>query len=272
MCGGGALLNTQVRGGGGAEARCSTHRFVGGGGGAEAHCSTHMQWVGGGQRHSLHTSLPWPSAPTLSLSTWPSTPTLATHRHRHHYRLHHVRRATSASTSCPNTSPPPPPPPEPRAQGDFCINCGAPFIRSFTTFEQLPLVEFELDPSISDEEAQRILGEDSGLEPLRRSGGASAGGGANVLRLDEHDNIHKIDDAFTAQMMVPNQPIRVDRGTLRRLKSTEVGGWARGGAGERAGLTLGLGFRAAGLRVCGPRFTCLSPLPPPPLFQVIAPI
>lgn len=25
-------------------------------------------------------------------------------------------------------------------QGDFCINCGAPFIRSFITFEHLPLV------------------------------------------------------------------------------------------------------------------------------------
>jgi intraflagellar transport protein 122 len=35
-------------------------------------------------------------------------------------------------------------------QGDFCINCGAPFIRSFVTFEHLPLVEFELDVDITD--------------------------------------------------------------------------------------------------------------------------
>ncbi len=47
-------------------------------------------------------------------------------------------------------------------QGDFCINCGAPFIRSFVTFEHLPLVEFELDRDISDEEAKRLLGEDAG--------------------------------------------------------------------------------------------------------------
>lgn len=38
-------------------------------------------------------------------------------------------------------------------QGDFCTNCGAPFLRSFITFEVLPLVEFELEPGISDPEA-----------------------------------------------------------------------------------------------------------------------
>ena len=49
-------------------------------------------------------------------------------------------------------------------QGDFCINCGAPFIRSFVTFEHLPLVEFELDVDISDEEAMKLLGEDAGVD------------------------------------------------------------------------------------------------------------
>lgn len=43
-----------------------------------------------------------------------------------------------------------------------------------------------------------------------------------MLRLDEDDYVHKIDDAFTAQQMVPNQPIRVDRGTLRRMRNAEV--------------------------------------------------
>lgn len=38
-------------------------------------------------------------------------------------------------------------------QGDFCTSCGAPFLRSFITFEVLPLVEFELEPGISDAEA-----------------------------------------------------------------------------------------------------------------------
>ena len=39
-------------------------------------------------------------------------------------------------------------------QGDFCTNCGAPFLRSFITFDVLPLVEFELEPGITDTEAQ----------------------------------------------------------------------------------------------------------------------
>ena len=49
-------------------------------------------------------------------------------------------------------------------QGDFCINCGAPFIRSFVTFEHLPLVEFELNSDITDEEAAKLLGEDAGVD------------------------------------------------------------------------------------------------------------
>jgi len=106
-------------------------------------------------------------------------------------------------------------------QGDFCINCGAPFIRSFVTFEHLPLVEFELDAGISDDEAVRLIGEDAGLGE-RRNKGPDTAGGANVLRLDENDQIHHIDDAFIAQQMVPNSAIRVDRSTLRRLRTGEV--------------------------------------------------
>lgn len=91
-------------------------------------------------------------------------------------------------------------------QGDFCTNCGAPFLRSFITFEVLPLVEFELEPGISDAEAAALLGEDvlgsataaaggRGVEMVVGSGSAAAaaavaggaGGGANVLRLDDED-------------------------------------------------------------------------------------
>ncbi|MEW5316653.1 MAG: hypothetical protein WDW38_008010 [Sanguina aurantia] len=110
-------------------------------------------------------------------------------------------------------------------QGDFCINCGAPFIRSFVTFEQLPLVEFELEPGVGDEEAVRVLGEDSGIEAARRAAKDSATKeqGANVLRLaDDSDYLSNIEDSFTAQMMIPNASIRVDRLTLRRFKTSEV--------------------------------------------------
>ncbi|KAF5843203.1 intraflagellar transport protein [Dunaliella salina] len=83
-------------------------------------------------------------------------------------------------------------------QGDYCINCGAPFIRSFVTFEHLPLVEFELDAGISDEEAKQLLGEDAGMQAAcsaRRALGRA---------------------------WVPNQPIVADRATLRRMKDSEV--------------------------------------------------
>ncbi|KXZ55139.1 hypothetical protein GPECTOR_3g29 [Gonium pectorale] len=111
-------------------------------------------------------------------------------------------------------------------QGDYCINCGAPFIRSFVTFEHLPVVEFELEAGLEDEEAGRLLGEDAGLEAARREQKAQRAArveqqGGNVLRLDQ-DEINRIDDAFAAQMMVPNTTIRVDRAMLRRLKTAEV--------------------------------------------------
>ncbi|KAG2430302.1 hypothetical protein HYH02_013779 [Chlamydomonas schloesseri] len=111
-------------------------------------------------------------------------------------------------------------------QGDYCINCGAPFIRSFVTFEHLPVVEFELEPGVDDEEAARLLGEDAGLEAARRERKAerqakAAESGGNMLRLDQNE-IDRMDDAFAAQMMVPNTTIRVDRAMLRRLKTAEV--------------------------------------------------
>jgi intraflagellar transport protein 122 len=47
--------------------------------------------------------------------------------------------------------------------GDYCQSCGHPFVRSFYSFEIIPLVEFELDESLSEEEALRLIS----LEPAR---------------------------------------------------------------------------------------------------------
>lgn len=124
-------------------------------------------------------------------------------------------------------------------QGDVCTACGAPFVRSFVTFEHLPLVEFELEPGISDEEAQRIMGEAVGSSLGLGGGGGGGGmgggggakrggggGGADVLRITDDDGyggaVDRIADPFSAQMAAPNAPIRVDRATLRRLKVSEV--------------------------------------------------
>lgn len=41
----------------------------------------------------------------------------------------------------------------------MCVNCGAEFIRSFLTFDHLPLVEFQLEDSLQPAEAMAIIGE-----------------------------------------------------------------------------------------------------------------
>jgi hypothetical protein len=89
-------------------------------------------------------------------------------------------------------------------QGDFCTSCGAPFLRSFLTFEVLPLVEFSLEPGISDAEALALLGEDvlattatgaGGGRGVELGPGQGAGGGANVLRLEDEGGAGLLDAA-----------------------------------------------------------------------------
>ena len=50
---------------------------------------------------------------------------------------------------------------------DDCISCGAPVVRSFATFEPLPVVEFELADGITDEEATRLLASEPELQRTR---------------------------------------------------------------------------------------------------------
>ncbi|TYZ58414.1 hypothetical protein PybrP1_004246 [[Pythium] brassicae (nom. inval.)] len=62
----------------------------------------------------------------------------------------------------------------PNGTGDVCVNSGHPFVRSFVSFENLPLVEFQPVPGISDDEAERLIK----TQPSERSaGGASKGDG-----------------------------------------------------------------------------------------------
>ena len=66
------------------------------------------------------------------------------------------------------------------AKGDVCTNCAHPFVRSFVTFEPLPLVEFALDPpSLSDEEAiELIRSSPNGSGGGKKGKGSGKGGGA----------------------------------------------------------------------------------------------
>ena len=42
-------------------------------------------------------------------------------------------------------------------KGNFCSNCGQPFVFSFASFEPLPLVEFVIPDDITDEEAIHLI-------------------------------------------------------------------------------------------------------------------
>ena len=66
-------------------------------------------------------------------------------------------------------------------KGDACVTCGGRFVRSFVTFEHLPLVEFEVAADISKKEARRLIEE----EPPRAETKRGGGGGGDVLGGDQ---------------------------------------------------------------------------------------
>ena len=68
------------------------------------------------------------------------------------------------------------------SQGDVCINCGAGFLRSFVTFDHLPLVEFELEGGVSDAEAMGLLEAVPPKDGVLQRGGAHKGGGSGRNR------------------------------------------------------------------------------------------
>lgn len=50
---------------------------------------------------------------------------------------------------------------------DACTSCGAPIVRSFATFEPLPVVEFELADGITEDEAAALLASEPQLHCAR---------------------------------------------------------------------------------------------------------
>ncbi|XP_078340377.1 intraflagellar transport protein 122 homolog isoform X7 [Crassostrea virginica] len=115
--------------------------------------------------------------------------------------------------------------------GNCCVNCRQPFVHSFVSFEVLPLVEFVIDSSLTDEEAVQILDlsipkqkkEDRGWKEGRI-------GHAQTLRLgqaDEDDEPEE-EDPFSAKLMTFDQedtefrPVVVTRSVLQTLSRSEV--------------------------------------------------
>ncbi|KAE8914051.1 Intraflagellar transport protein [Phytophthora fragariae] len=88
----------------------------------------------------------------------------------------------------------------PNNTGDVCINSGHPFVRSFVSFENLPLVEFQPEPGISDDEAEQLIlthPSDSGNNSKRTSGGwreTDYGNGSQSMKLDD-DDPEPVDDS-----------------------------------------------------------------------------
>eukprot|EP01061_Rhynchopus_euleeides_P016277 TRINITY_DN27556_c0_g1_i1.p1 TRINITY_DN27556_c0_g1~~TRINITY_DN27556_c0_g1_i1.p1 ORF type:complete len:1234 (+),score=571.29 TRINITY_DN27556_c0_g1_i1:232-3933(+) len=128
-------------------------------------------------------------------------------------------------------------------QGDGCTQCLHPFVRSFCSFDHLPLVQFELSDGISDEEALAILSSNSrlgkkqagdwkeknadGVQTLTFTGDDGTGH-ADMLEVDGGMNLN---DPFTRQLMALDfqgsterkyQPVIVDRETLRQMKRDDI--------------------------------------------------
>jgi len=120
-------------------------------------------------------------------------------------------------------------------QGNCCTNCHQPFVYSFVTFEILPLIEFFLEPDITDAEAMSLLE----LEPQsklsrkekRRELKATITGESQ--RLEEEyatmfNEKQAKEDPFTSKLMTFEQDggkyrkIVVGREVLRSLSRTEV--------------------------------------------------
>jgi intraflagellar transport protein 122 len=50
--------------------------------------------------------------------------------------------------------------------GDICVNCSHELVRSFVSFEVLPLVSFEVDDDISEEEARKLIKKSPPMRPF----------------------------------------------------------------------------------------------------------
>eukprot|EP01002_Notosolenus_urceolatus_P013184 NODE_43_length_3237_cov_15.831556_g34_i0.p1 GENE.NODE_43_length_3237_cov_15.831556_g34_i0~~NODE_43_length_3237_cov_15.831556_g34_i0.p1 ORF type:complete len:1042 (+),score=386.07 NODE_43_length_3237_cov_15.831556_g34_i0:156-3128(+) len=126
--------------------------------------------------------------------------------------------------------------------GDLCANCFHPFIRSFHSFDHLPLVEFRLKKGFTHEEAETIL--DSGVMGVRGYRPkdsdwqeAHRDDDQNILTFNNEEMAHdmidseiNVTDPFQRQLMALEynqmgkgyQPVFVDSAMLKSMKRDEV--------------------------------------------------
>ncbi|XP_043287356.1 intraflagellar transport protein 122 homolog isoform X2 [Venturia canescens] len=105
--------------------------------------------------------------------------------------------------------------PAQNAPSNQCVQCGLKFQHSFVMFEILPLIEFELDESITDEEAQRLIEESIYIDD------------GNVLVEDQLTLRSNEADLFTARLMryeekLGGSTIKVGRKVLKSMEPSSV--------------------------------------------------
>ncbi len=127
------------------------------------------------------------------------------------------------------------------AKGDVCTNCGHPFVRSFISFDILPLVEFVPNPNISDEEAIDLIRQSpngsGGSRNSSDSWNESKTGNADTMTFDGpsfvDDDINAPGgvDLFTRHLNAALEsqgnatsyiPVTVDANGLMSIKRSEV--------------------------------------------------
>eukprot|EP00002_Diphylleia_rotans_P020025 TRINITY_DN3881_c0_g1_i2.p1 TRINITY_DN3881_c0_g1~~TRINITY_DN3881_c0_g1_i2.p1 ORF type:complete len:1192 (+),score=258.09 TRINITY_DN3881_c0_g1_i2:235-3810(+) len=114
-------------------------------------------------------------------------------------------------------------------QGDVCVGCQQEFIRSFNSFEHLPLVEFILPDDLPDEQAAKLL--DSQLYVDSNRGGNSGGGWKETKQQKiqtlsfNTPEAEASSDPFTrllSETLDASEPIRVNESILRSMQRNEV--------------------------------------------------
>jgi len=118
------------------------------------------------------------------------------------------------------------------ASGDNCVNCGHRFVRSFWSFETLPIVEFFVEDGISDMDAIKFIDMDpeDKVENMKPKAD-NAEKGVDRLTFDDDEpseNIHE-EDAFQSQLTNMEQgmdgsypKITVDKQCLVNMPKNEI--------------------------------------------------
>eukprot|EP00039_Didymoeca_costata_P007788 m.103931 g.103931 ORF g.103931 m.103931 type:complete len:1184 (+) comp13828_c0_seq5:52-3603(+) len=102
-----------------------------------------------------------------------------------------------------------------KSKGMLCSECKQPFVFSGYSFDVLPLIEFQLEENLNDEEAMKAIENDSNV-------GASS---SETDRMDMESN--EAEDGFSVQLMqfTPGEefsPIIVDEKMLCSIPSSEI--------------------------------------------------